>query len=111
MLLVKKKIKLKIWKANVKTNTKWYVNIRIITRLEKVQPSQHLPVQSQQWKHLTNVWNIFKGNDKNNRTTSMTKIFYTLLNWFVNFEQVNVSWENEKKHLIFIKALDWIIYY
>ena len=32
--------------------------------------SHHLPVQSQQWRHQNNVWNLFKDNNKD-RTTSM----------------------------------------
>ena len=38
----------------------------------KKWPSRHLPVQSQQWKHQNNVWNRFKVNNNNNRTTSLT---------------------------------------
>ena len=35
-------------------------------------PSQHLLVQSQQWKHQKNVRNLFKVDNKDTRTTSMT---------------------------------------
>ena len=31
-------------------------------------PSQHLTVQSQQWEHESNVWNLFKVNIKDIRT-------------------------------------------
>ena len=30
--------------------------------------SRHLPVQSQQWEHQSNVWNLFKVNNKDTRT-------------------------------------------
>ena len=32
-------------------------------------PNQHLFVQSQQWKQHSNIWNLFKINNKNTRTT------------------------------------------
>ena len=35
-------------------------------------PSRHLLVQSQQLKHQNNVWNMFKVNNKDSRTTSLT---------------------------------------
>ena len=31
----------------------------------------NLHVQSQQWKHQNNVWDLFKVNNKDNRTTSL----------------------------------------
>ena len=37
-----------------------------------LEPSRHLLVQSQQWKHQNNVWNRFKVNIKDTRMTSMT---------------------------------------
>ena len=47
-----------------------------------VLPIHHLHVQSQQWKHQNNVWNLFKVNNKDYRTTSLTTerrhIFHTL---------------------------------
>ena len=38
----------------------------------KTFPSRHILVQSQLWKHQNNVWNAFKVNNKENRTTSLT---------------------------------------
>ena len=39
--------------------------------------SWHLVVQIQQWKHQNNVWNLFKVNNKDSRTT-WTKSFWCL---------------------------------
>ena len=41
------------------------------THLNLFSPNQHLFVQSQQWKHQNNVWNLFKVSNKNTRRTSM----------------------------------------
>ena len=38
-------------------------------------PSWHLLVQSQQWKHQNNVWNMFKVNNKDTKTTSLTSFW------------------------------------
>lgn len=40
--------------------------------LSQHPPSRYLPVQSGQWKHLNNVWNLFKINNKDNKMTSVT---------------------------------------
>ena len=40
-------------------------------------PTGILLVQSQQWKHQNNVWNLFKVNNRDTRTTSMT-LFWCL---------------------------------
>ena len=40
---------------------------------KKHQLNWHLLVQSQQRKHHNNVWNLFKVNNKNIRTTSLTR--------------------------------------
>ena len=44
-------------------------------------PNIHLLVQSQRWEHQENVWNLFKVNNKDTRTTSMTS-FWCLYDWF-----------------------------
>ena len=41
-------------------------------------PSRHLLVQSQQWKHQSNVWNMFKVNNKDTRRSSLTSWLLTL---------------------------------
>ena len=48
----------------------------ILFILRYILPSQHLLDQSQQWKHKTNVWNLFKVNYKDTRTTSSFWCFY-----------------------------------
>ena len=65
--------------------------------------SQHLLVQSQQWKRHNNMWNLFKVNNKDIRTTSLTS-FWRLYSdlWtdftycsgvsFIDFEQVKVGY-------------------
>ena len=45
------------------------------------KPSKHLAVQSQQQKHWKKLWNIFKVNIKDIRTTSMTS-FWCLYCYF-----------------------------
>ena len=35
-------------------------------------PNRHLIVQCQQWEHQNNVWNLFKVNNKETRTTTFT---------------------------------------
>ena len=67
-------------------------------------PSRALLVQSQQWKHQSNVWKLFKVNNKDTRTTSMTSFWclYRQL-WkdftyssgvsIVDFEQVKAGWD------------------
>ena len=40
----------------------------------KTQTSRHLLVQSQQWRHQNNVWNLFQVNNKDNRTMSLTSL-------------------------------------
>ena len=39
---------------------------------KKVQPRQCLLVQSEQRKYQNNMWNLFKVNNKDSRTTSLT---------------------------------------
>ena len=53
----------------------------------KPQPSQHLLAQqSQQWKHLKKVWNLFKVNNKHTRTTSQ---WHRSVVFIVNFKQIS----------------------
>ena len=62
----------------------------------------HLLVQSQQWKHQKNVWNLFKVNNKDNSLTSMAwfwclycQLWIGFTNvscvFIVDFEQVNAG--------------------
>ena len=66
-------------------------------------PSESLTVQSQQYKHWRKVWNMFKVNNKDTKTTSVMslKCFYCQLWTYITplsivsiakFEQVNVNW-------------------
>ena len=76
-------------------------------------PSRHLLVQSQQWKHQSNVWSLFNFNNKDTRTTSMT--------YLINFEQIShivlvfpffplikLCWLGQAKFAQVIKPPDWI---
>ena len=40
-----------------------------------LQTSRYLILQSSQWKIRNNVWNMFKVNNKDTKTTSMTSVF------------------------------------
>ena len=56
-------------------------SLKALSGLRK--PSQNLLVQSSQWKHQHNVWNLFKVNNKDTRTTLLTHLtdlnkFHTL---------------------------------
>ena len=58
--------------------------------------SRHLIVKTQKWKSQNNVWNLFKFNNEDTRTTSLTSLImnrYYILVWHstVDFEQVNTS--------------------
>ena len=62
--------------------------------LMKSLPSWHcLSVQTQQWKHLSNRWNLFKVNNKSIRTTSFAYCFGVFV---VDVEQVNTGWVSVK---------------
>ena len=50
----------------------------------KFYPSQHLPDQSQQWRHQSNILNLFKVNSKDIKKTSVTSIFPTFF-WFSHY--------------------------
>ena len=43
---------------------------------DKSFPSQYLLVQRRQWKHQNNLSNLFKVNNKNTITTSMTSFWF-----------------------------------
>ena len=59
------------------------------------EPRKQIYIQSQQWKHTNNVWNLFKVENKDTRTTSdqlqtcLTPSFSVSI---VDFEKVNISW-------------------
>ena len=48
-------------------------------------PNWYLLVQSQQWKHHNNMCNLFRVNNKDIRTTSLT----SFLCIYVNFEKIS----------------------
>ena len=50
---------------------KWRLKVVACFYKENPSASQHLLVPNQQWKHQNNVWNLFKVNNKDTRTTSM----------------------------------------
>ena len=50
-----------------------------------ISPSRHILVQSQQWKHQSNVWNLFKVNDKDIGTASLNPFWCFMF----NFEQIS----------------------
>ena len=69
----------------------------------EVLSRQHLLVQIQEWKQQKNVWNMFKVNTKDTRTTSMTSfwcLYWQLRTDFGHcsggsidgFEHVNAGW-------------------
>ena len=45
---------------------------------------RYLLVQSQQWKHQSNMWNLFYGNNKDTRTTQWRRCGV----FSVTFEQI-----------------------
>ena len=55
----------------------------------QLPPRRQLLVQSQQWKHYSNIWNLFKVINKDTRTTSMTSPFGVFI---VNFVPVFYLW-------------------
>ena len=74
-------------------------------------PNRHCLVQNKQWKYQNNVWNPFKVNNKNTRTTAVTSFWccYCQL-WtdfthcsgvsIVDFEQINAGWVVVKRLLM-----------
>ena len=80
-----------------------------------VQISQYfrlvLHVQSQQWKHRYNVWNVFKADYKDIKIASLRSLwclcghFWTYISHYsrastVDFEQVNAEWVITKDSLL-----------
>ena len=63
-------------------------NTRTTSRSSETYPNCHVLVQSQQWKHHSNVWNLFKINDKDARCR--TSFWFHFVNFvtIVNFEQI-----------------------
>ena len=59
---------------------------RLHMYLSYVKPSRHLLVQSQQWKHKNNVWNIFKVDNVDPLTPSMT---FWCLYWYFGTSFMN----------------------
>ena len=66
-------------------------------------PSRYLLVESQQWKHENNLWNLFKAINKDTRMILLTSFWFLYCYiWtdftncsrvsIVHFEQVNVGW-------------------
>ena len=65
-------------------------------------PSWYLLVWSQQWKHQNNVWNLFRVNNKDTRTTSWCCFDAFVVNFehfthcpgvsIVDFEPENAGW-------------------
>ena len=49
-------------------------NLEVATRI-----IQQFPVQIQQWKHQSNKFNLFRVNNKDSRTTSVTSIWVSSL--------------------------------
>ena len=71
--------------------------------LKNLSISGHLLVQSQQWKHRNKVWNLFKVNNNDIRTKSVTSFswfycyFWTDFTYWscvsiCDFEQGNAGW-------------------
>ena len=57
--------------------------------------SKHLPVQSQQYKHLKKAWNMCKFNSNNTRTISLTSfwcVYYWLWAYFTPFYWCLYRW-------------------
>ena len=52
-----------------------------------MSPSKHFLVQSQQKKHSKKVYNMFKVNNKNTKTTSLTQNFLRITN-FIDYRRV-----------------------
>ena len=80
--LLKWKFAVLLW-ISCATESAWY-NSRKFTILRErafltlyveTVTSRHLLVQSQQWKHQNNMWNLFKVNNKDTKTTSVTSFW------------------------------------
>ena len=63
-----------IW--NFQVYLEWVYSLlwKIITTAKIIFSTRRLLVQSQEWKHQKDMWNLFKANNKDTRTTSMTLV-------------------------------------
>ena len=60
-----------------------------------ILPCRHLLVQSQQWKHQNNVWNMFKINNKDTWMTSkLFKLFFQTEKKPKKFPPLASGWVN-----------------
>ena len=64
-------------KSTIKTTETYMLNF--VWNAFMLTPSRLLLVQSQQWKHDSNLWNMFKVNNKSTRTTSVTSVSLLLI--------------------------------
>ena len=51
----------------------------------KVVTSKHLLVQSQQWKHLNNMWNLLKFNIKDSKTVTLASFWCLYCSLWADF--------------------------
>ena len=88
----------------------WRFQVFLLLALSNI-PRRYLLVQSQQWKLQNNMQRLFKGNNKDTRTKSVTSflcLYCKSLNLFihcssisiVDIEQVNISWVNTGSKLV-----------
>ena len=88
----------------------WRFQVFLLLALSNI-PRRYLLVQSQQWKLQNNMQRLFKGNNKDTRTKSVTLflcLYCKSLNLFihcssisiVDIEQVNISWVNTVSKLV-----------
>ena len=57
----------------------------------------YLLVQSQQWKHQNNAWNLFKVNSKDARTTSWY-LYCSLWSDFIHCSAISIVYFEQAKH-------------
>ena len=60
---------------------------KVCSANELYHPNLQLIVQSQQWKHQKNVWNLFKANNR----TDLAQYFGVSIG---DLDQVNPNWDN-----------------
>ena len=63
-------------------------------QIRPLQPSRDILVQSQQWKHQSNVWNLFKVNNKDTRTSMTLNRFHSLFWCFYYWLPAGKWWFN-----------------
>ena len=68
-----------------KSCTQKFNKEKLLLRLGIMTPNRHLLLQSQQWKHRTNVWNLHKVNNKDIRRVDEGDNS-------VDFDQVKAGW-------------------